>query len=150
MKFFGRTDLLLDLGALWGKNVASLVTCRGRRRIGKSTLIKRFAEESDARFIKIEGLRPERGLTNDDQLRSFAQQLALQTDDDGAVQSNWLGAFKRLSNQIRKGLAFENLIVNHYCELLPYLHMAEALVYSAAPYSKRGRRGEGFQIDLLI
>ena len=70
--FYGREDILIDLDALWGKNVASLVTCRGRRRIGKSTLIKRFAELSEARFIKIEGVRPDGDKDNADELASFA------------------------------------------------------------------------------
>ena len=75
--FYGREDILIDLDALWGKNVASLVTCRGRRRIGKSTLIKRFAELSEARFIKIEGERPDGDMDNADELASFAEQLTL-------------------------------------------------------------------------
>ena len=36
--FFGREDLLADLLALWHKRVPSFVTCRGRRRIGKSVV----------------------------------------------------------------------------------------------------------------
>ena len=46
MKFFGRERQLEDLKALWGKRVSSLCTCRGRRRIGKSTLIEQFARIS--------------------------------------------------------------------------------------------------------
>lgn len=45
MDFFGRQDLLRQLGELWLKRMSSFVTCRGRRRIGKSTLIERFAEK---------------------------------------------------------------------------------------------------------
>ena len=45
--FFGREDQLEQLTSLWGKRVPSLVTCRGRRRIGKSTLIKEFARKSE-------------------------------------------------------------------------------------------------------
>ena len=52
------------------------------------------------------------------------------------------------------GLAFENLVVNNYRELIPYLHMDGALVTSAGPYrrfrDKGGRGGAGCQIDLLI
>ena len=55
--FFGRDAELDELEGLWGKRVASLVTCRGRRRIGKSTLVEEFARRSGARFIKLEGLR---------------------------------------------------------------------------------------------
>ena len=48
--FVGRESDLAELSVLWRKRVASLVTCRGRRRIGKSTLIEEFARRSGARF----------------------------------------------------------------------------------------------------
>lgn len=99
--FFGREDLLEQLDGLWGKAVSSLVTCRGRRRIGKSTLIRRFAEKSHARFIKIEGVRPMPGLSNADELKAFAAQLAAQTGCERTVPMDWLNAFIRLSKEIR-------------------------------------------------
>ncbi|MBR0504593.1 MAG: ATP-binding protein, partial [Kiritimatiellae bacterium] len=74
--FFGREDLLEQLSSLWNKRVSSLVTCRGRRRIGKSTLIEQFASRSKARFLKIEGVRPERKTTSHDELAAFAKQLS--------------------------------------------------------------------------
>lgn len=99
--FFGREEVLAKLDSLIGKRVASLVTCRGRRRIGKSTLIERFALNNEARFIKIEGIRPTRTTTNALELRSFAEQLALQTDSESSQPDNWLSAFKRLDREIR-------------------------------------------------
>ena len=44
--FVGRKEYLDDLSALWRKSTSSLVACRGRRRIGKSTLIAQFADDS--------------------------------------------------------------------------------------------------------
>ena len=41
--FIGRKDILEDLESLWRKRTSSLVACRGRRRIGKSTLFREFA-----------------------------------------------------------------------------------------------------------
>ena len=41
--FIGREKELQSLGLLLQKPTASLVACRGRRRIGKSTLFKEFA-----------------------------------------------------------------------------------------------------------
>ncbi len=70
-KFFGRDSELAQLEGLWSKDTASLVTCRGRRRIGKSTLIEEFARRSGARFLKLEGLRPKPGMTERDQLAFF-------------------------------------------------------------------------------
>ena len=100
MKFFGREDLLIDMDALWGKSVSSLVTCRGRRRIGKSTLIAHFAELSEARFIKIEGERPGIDMDNDDELAAFAEQLSLQAGVVVDKPRNWLMAFQALDNVI--------------------------------------------------
>ena len=101
MKFFGRERQLEDLKALWGKRVSSLCTCRGRRRIGKSTLIEQFARISNAQFIKIEGVRPKEGYTNEDELSAFAIQLAAQTGAEETVPKNWLSAFIRLDKEIR-------------------------------------------------
>ena len=53
-----------------------------------------------------------------------------------------------------RGLQFENLIVNNYRELIPYLHIGNSIVESAAPYrnmrAHRGSERKGVQIDLLI
>ena len=100
MKFFGRTELLSQLRDLWGKKVSSLVTCRGRRRIGKSTLIERFATQSKARFIKLEGLKPQTNTTKEDELDSFATQLAALTGAESSRPADWLHAFIRLSKEI--------------------------------------------------
>lgn len=72
--FFGREDLIQQLEGLWHKRVSSLVTCRGRRRVGKSTLIKHFASVTNSRFIKIEGARPNASTTKEDELAVFAEQ----------------------------------------------------------------------------
>ena len=100
MQFFGRQEIIDDLCALWGKRTSSLVTCRGRRRIGKSTLIERFALVSGARFVKIEGLRPTAKMTNADQLKNFCEQLSVQTRAERTVAEHWLDAFIRLDREI--------------------------------------------------
>ena len=78
--FVGRNDYLDDLAALWRKSTSSLVACRGRRRIGKSTLIERFAENTAEVFLSFEGLPPRKGITNRDQLDNFGMSLARQTN----------------------------------------------------------------------
>ena len=100
VEFFGREDLIAQLDNLWAKRVPSLVTCRGRRRVGKSTLIAEFARRSDAVFIKLDGLRPEKGMSNEDQLRFFADKLGEQTGCGKDVPASWYEAFHRLSGQI--------------------------------------------------
>ena len=99
--FFGREDQMEQLEALWDKRVSSLVTCRGRRRVGKSTLVEEFARRSGARFIKIEGVRPGDKTTAADELRAFAKQLARQTEAAKEPQEDWYSAFGVLDGQIR-------------------------------------------------
>ena len=97
MKFFGRQDIFARLSPLLEKHSASLVTCRGRRRVGKSTVIEKFAELQGLRFIKIEGRRPDKKLANCDELAAFAKQLASQTGADRSVPGSWPEAFGRLA-----------------------------------------------------
>ena len=98
--FFGREDQMEQLEALWGKRVSSLVTCRGRRRVGKSTLVEEFARRSGARFIKIEGMCPGSKTTVADELRAFARQLARQTKAGKEPSEDWYSAFGVLDGQI--------------------------------------------------
>ena len=57
--FLGREKELESLRLLLRKPTASLVACRGRRRIGKSTLFREFARRNRAELLVIEGLDPE-------------------------------------------------------------------------------------------
>lgn len=99
--FYGRKEQISDLMALWKKRTSSFVTCRGRRRIGKSTLIEVFAERSDARLIRIEGLRPGEGIGTKDQLANFSEQLCRVTGVEDSAPLNWTSAFSRLDREIR-------------------------------------------------
>ena len=99
--FVGREENLKDLSNLWNKQVSSLVTCRGRRRIGKSSLIERFAANSKCRFIEIAGaaIRPQ--MKNRDQLNHFCNQLADQSNlPKGVTADSWLAAFGLLDSVI--------------------------------------------------
>lgn len=50
----------------------------------------------------------------------------------------------------RMGRQFETLVLNNFKALLPFLGLSGVSVLSAAPYLRRGRKGEGCQIDLLV
>ncbi len=73
--FVGRDYYLDDLESLWRKGSASLVACRGRRRVGKSRLFKEFARRSGVTYIELSGLAPRKGMTNRAQLDAFAAGL---------------------------------------------------------------------------
>ncbi len=98
--FVGRQEQLDALSHLWDKRTSSLVTCRGRRRIGKSTLIEEFARRTADHFINIVGIAPRKGMTDRRQRMNFCEELADQMGGKVAPSRNWTAAFKALDEQI--------------------------------------------------
>ena len=94
--FIGRENELKLLDALWGRDSGVLVTCRGRRRIGKSTLIEEFAVRSAARFISIEGLAPHKRMTDAVQRRRFCEKVAEYAMRPTEECETWSLAFAQL------------------------------------------------------
>lgn len=98
--FIGREKEMESLRSLLVKRTGSLVACRGRRRIGKSTLIEEFARINGCRFIEIDGLMPREGMTNEVQLRNFTDKLGAATNREIGSVTNWREAFGRLNQVI--------------------------------------------------
>ena len=100
--FIGRTEYLDDLASLWRKRSSSIVACRGRRRVGKSTLFREFAKRTAEVYMEFEGLAPDRDheVTNEDQLREFAATLARLTNSPILTLTNWKDAFFWLDRAI--------------------------------------------------
>jgi len=98
--FYGREEYLEKLGWLMDKPLASVVTCRGRRRVGKSTLFEEFSRRNQCRFIKIEGLTPSEGISDREQREAFGRQLALQSSLPELTPTSWTQAFSLLNSVI--------------------------------------------------
>ena len=99
--FVGRDRDLKDLEALWGRDQGVLVTCRGRRRIGKSTLIEEFAARSADKFICIEGLPPRKGMTDAVQRRWFCEKVAEYSGHEVIYAPTWSLAFAQLDELLK-------------------------------------------------
>lgn len=99
--FVGRENDIEELMALWRKRTSSLVVVSGRRRIGKSTLVERFAETSKCRFVEIAGLAPDKEMTNQKQLDHFCERLACATGITEVRVDGWSKAFDLLHSAIR-------------------------------------------------
>lgn len=100
MEFFvGRQDELARLNRLKRLQKASLVVIKGRRRIGKSTLVKEFAKGK--KFISLSGNPPAPGLTDQKQRDEFADQLCVQLGLPRVTFSTWADAFRFLSAQLK-------------------------------------------------
>jgi len=94
--FIGRKQELRDLTAFWGRDQGVLITCRGRRRIGKSTLIAEFASQSAQTFFSIVGLAPRKGMTDARQRRHFCEKLAELGERKYRAAATWSKAFRQL------------------------------------------------------
>ncbi len=101
--FVGRERELRDLEALWGRDHGVLVTCRGRRRIGKSTLVDEFAARSAETFICIEGLPPRKGMTDAIQRRRFCEKVAEYSGREVVPVETWSLAFSQLDALLATG-----------------------------------------------
>lgn len=94
--FVGREEELAQLRRIARLRKASLVICRGRRRIGKSTLIEQFAGAFE-HFYEFQGLAPREQIENSHQLQSFAGQLAEQHRLPSVQLHSWQDAFALLA-----------------------------------------------------
>lgn len=96
-KFIGRKPELKALQDLKNKKTASLFVCKGRRRVGKSRLIKEFGKSFDC-YIEIQGLAPAEGQNNQDQIDNFVSQLKKQSKLPNVSVSTWGDVFDLLAS----------------------------------------------------
>lgn len=99
--FVGRKNELASLHGLTHKKTSSLVVIRGRRRIGKSRLVKQFAEK--CRFLIFAGLPPTKKTTAQMQRDLFAEQLANVLKLPKLKATDWSDLFSFLARETRKG-----------------------------------------------
>ena len=99
MKFIGRKKELESLALLLKKKSASMVVIRGRRRVGKSRLIKEFA--SDKKSWNFSGLPPVPGITKQRQLDAFSSQISQNLNMPKMKVSEWAEHFTFLGNQAK-------------------------------------------------
>lgn len=102
---WGRRRELNQLMKLKSKNSASLLVMMGRRRIGKSFLLKKFSDSFPKVFL-FDGLAPHDKQNNRSQLDHFSNQLSEQTGIPGFRFNNWFEAFKALAKQAEQGSVF--------------------------------------------
>lgn len=95
MNFIGRENELQALSGLKSKKNA-IAVIYGRRRIGKSFLIREFLKNSEA--IHFEGLE---GQSKKQQLKNFILQLNHQTDSHFAHVKSWSEAFLYLEKVLK-------------------------------------------------
>jgi predicted AAA+ superfamily ATPase len=98
--FIGRQEELQRLNRLRELKKSTLAVIKGRRRVGKSTLVKEFAKGK--KFISISGNPPAPGVTAQQQRDEFADQLCAQLHLPKVTFRSWADAFRFLGEQIQE------------------------------------------------
>jgi len=101
MEFIGREYELKQLKLFSQREIAGLVVVRGRRRIGKSTLIEHFGQGK--RFLEFYGLAPREGITRQDQLTHFGELLGKAFNIPAMHFNNWNDALSTLAGLTAEG-----------------------------------------------
>lgn len=99
--FIGRKNELSQLKEFKRRKVAGIIVCCGRRRIGKSTLIEHFGENTH--FLEFYGLAPREQLSNKDQLNHFGELLGMKFHLPSMKFDNWNQALSALASLTAKG-----------------------------------------------
>jgi AAA+ ATPase superfamily predicted ATPase len=101
-KFIGRQDELRRLLELTNKKSASFVVIKGRRRIGKSRLVKELGKSFD-HFYSFIGLAPDKLTTTKHQLDEFSRQISREFKTAPAHYNDWSDSFWAIGEKVRTG-----------------------------------------------
>ena len=102
-EYIGRDHTLREFEKILKRKKASLLVCKGRRRIGKSTFIREAGKMAD-HYIKIEGIPPREDTGKAVQLAHFAEQVAAQSALPEVPLESWPKALQYLAGALpRKG-----------------------------------------------
>jgi uncharacterized protein len=100
--FIGRQEELKRLQKAMSKRVASFIIIKGRRRIGKSRLIKEFGKNFE-HFYTFSGLPPDDATTVQEQINEFCMQMSKNFHIPMARYNDWNDALWALADRIKQG-----------------------------------------------
>ena len=110
--FVGRKYELDKLEDLYGQKTGRLAIVYGRRRIGKSYLLKKFSENK--KYLYFEGLEKEK---TSNQIKNFIFHLSRQTEEPFLAKtkfSDWNEVFDYLTSKVFKNLPKTILILDEF------------------------------------
>lgn len=100
--FLGRETEIQQLKSFLSHKKASLIAIKGRRRVGKSTLVEDFSKNFSRHFT-FTGLFPEKNMTADDQRQEFCRQMSQQCQMPNPHYHDWGDIFWALAPIVSKG-----------------------------------------------
>lgn len=109
MRFVARAPELTKLKEVHRRQRSSFVVIYGRRRIGKTEMVRHFSSNSSAEYLEFAGRLDQK---KDQQIQSFLTELARMAPDlqIGSVDS-WQGVFHLLQDHIKQLPSGRNVIL---------------------------------------
>jgi AAA+ ATPase superfamily predicted ATPase len=117
-KIIGRVEEQEILGEILKSKRAEFLALYGRRRVGKTFLVRNFFEKSSDVFFHMTGIQ--KG-TMEEQLRQFANQISITFYNGVAVapSKNWFDTFHNLRKTIEQIDSSKKVVV--FLDELPWL-----------------------------
>jgi AAA+ ATPase superfamily predicted ATPase len=138
LAFYGRDEELAMLHEFKHRDTACLIVIKGRRRIGKSRLLREYANSFKQAYV-FTGLPPEKKTTAESQRSEFAGQLRRNMGIPPVQSDDWSDLFWFMANNIKAGDAL--IILDEITwmgskdpEFLPKLHAAWELHLKQKPH----------------
>ena len=142
----GRTAEKEELTAAYQSQEAEFIAIYGRRRIGKTYLIKHFFQTMPCRYFQTTGIY--KG-TLEQQLTRFAKELgaAFYQDASMNVSTNWMEAFDALSRAIETATGKKIIL---FFDELPWMSTPKSGLLSALEYFWNRHWSSNPKIKLVV
>ncbi|MBP9764116.1 MAG: ATP-binding protein [Gammaproteobacteria bacterium] len=127
----GRLNEKIELEEAYKSHEAEFIAIYGRRRVGKTYLIKSFFQEKQGRYFQITGLY--KGAMNK-QLSRFAKELGASFYGGAPLKSptDWMTAFDDLTRAMTQINSKEKIIL--FFDELPWMATRKSAILSAIEY----------------
>lgn len=130
-KIIGRSKEKGELDEAYNSNNAEFIAVYGRRRVGKTYLIKNFFQAKKCVYFQMTGIY--KGSLNN-QLSRFSKELgaAFYRDASIKIPMNWMDAFEELTHAIQQIPKNKKIII--FFDELPWMSTRKSGVISALEY----------------
>lgn len=144
---FGREDEVAILQHFFASNKAEFLAMYGRRRVGKTYLVRQFFEKKNAIFFNVTGTKEG---SRAKQLLHFTQQIGkvFYGGVSLAVPHNWDGAFNTLTEAINKQAKNKRIIL--FFDELPWMATKKSMLLQELDYYWNQHWSNDKRIKLIV
>lgn len=146
-KIIGRVAEKKELEEIFQSKEAEFVAVFGRRRVGKTYLIRNFFEAKKCTYFQMTGVYKGSLKT---QLDQFAKEIGVSFYQGASIKSavNWMDAFEELHNSMQKVAKNKKIVL--FLDELPWMATKKSGVISALEYYWNRHWSHDARIKLIV